>query len=127
MTRTPVPFVSLILPPPISTNALWRNVRISGRQRTLKSADYRTWETNAMLVINTQRPGCVKGAYAMKVTVSNKCRIDLDNCLKSVGDVLQKMGIIENDRLCAKIEIKRGDVEGMSVMVAHTSYDFLDG
>ena len=110
----------LELPRPISTNAIWRNVVVAGKPRTLKSREYLAWESEAGLRLNTQRPGMVEGAYGLTITVTRKSRIDLDNCVKAVSDLLQSQGVIENDRLCEQLTVKRGDVEGMSVMVVST-------
>ena len=92
--RPSVEVVMLDLPRPISTNAIWRNVVVTGKPRTLKSREYLAWESDAGLRLNTQRPGMVEGAYGLTITVTRKSRIDLDNCVKAVSDLLQSHGFI---------------------------------
>lgn len=120
LDRKPVGYVSLDLPPPISANAIWRNVVIAGKPRTLKSKDYLAWISEAGAMLNAQRPGIVEGHFSVKITVTNRSRKDLDNCIKAALDLLQSQQVIENDRLCEEITIRRGDVPGMSVLVVST-------
>jgi crossover junction endodeoxyribonuclease RusA len=118
--RASVQAVIIDLPKPISANAIWRNVVVGGKPRTLRSREYLAWVDEAGLRLNTQRPGMVSGHYALTITVTRKSRIDLDNTVKAVNDLLQSQGIVTNDRLCEQLLVKRGDVEGMRVMVCST-------
>lgn len=118
--RASVQAVIIDLPKPISVNAMWRNVVINGKPRTLKSKDYLAWVDEAGWKLNAQQPGIVDGTYALTITVTRKSRIDLDNTIKAVNDLLQSQGVITNDRLCEMLHVKRGDVDGMRVMVVST-------
>lgn len=115
--RKPTQYVALSLPMPISTNRIWRSVVRDGKPGSIKSAEYRAWIEEAGHVLNTQGPGLVKGKYELRLTISERCRIDIDNCIKCVNDLLQKMGVVENDRLCRSLKVKFSDIPGMDVMV----------
>jgi crossover junction endodeoxyribonuclease RusA len=117
MRRT-VECVALDLPKPISVNSLWRTTKVGG---VYLSAKYKAWRTEVGLLINANRVGGVAGPYALTVNVSHKWRGDLDNALKALSDALQEHGVIENDRLCQSIHIRRSEgVAGMSVLVVST-------
>lgn len=118
--RKPCGYAAIDLPAPISSNAIWRNVVIGGKPRTLKSKAYLQWISDAGAMLNAQRPGMIEGHYALTVTVTNKSRIDLDNTIKAVNDLLQSQGVVTNDRLCEEISVRRGNVSGMSVLVVAT-------
>lgn len=116
MTRHPTQYVALSLPAPISTNNLFINVNGGARAR-VKSQRYKAWLLEAGIRLNTQRPGRIEGFYELRITVSSKCRLDLDNSIKATADLLQKHGVVSNDRLCRSLKVKFGDVDGMDVMV----------
>lgn len=118
--RQPVESVSIDLPRPISANRIWRNVVIGGKPRTLRSKEYLAWVSTAGAMLNAQRPGIVEGHYALTITVSRECRLDLDNAIKATNDLLQSQGVIENDKLCREITVRRGDCDGMSVLIVST-------
>jgi crossover junction endodeoxyribonuclease RusA len=115
--RKSVGYVALDLPRPISTNALWRP-RPGGM---CKTQAYKNWLVEAGLVLNTQKPGKVEGPYCLTIRLNKDSKLDLDNCSKSVSDLLQAHGVISNDRLAQQIIIKRADVPGVSVLVCSTS------
>jgi Holliday junction resolvase RusA-like endonuclease len=118
--RKPCGYAAIDLPPPISANAIWRNVVVGGKPRTLKSKAYLAWVSEAGAMLNAQKPGFVEGHYCLTITVTNKSRIDLDNTVKAVNDLLQSQGVVSNDRLCEEITIRRGNVPGMSVLIVST-------
>jgi Holliday junction resolvase RusA-like endonuclease len=84
------------LPRAISVNRLWR---IMGK-RLVKSDEYHSWLNECGWEIKLQRAKPVQGDYRLRIEVLNESRCDLDNIVKAVSDLLQKMQIIENDRLC---------------------------
>jgi hypothetical protein len=43
---------------------------------------------------------------------------DIDNRLKALSDLLQEHGIVENDRLCPRLLIERGDLAELELTVA---------
>lgn len=93
------PFLSLVLPQPPSANRLWRSGRTWGGQRvTHPSDEYKAWLTEAGWEAKRQAGACaIRGPYAMALSVPPSRR-DLDNNVKPVGDLLQSVGLIENDR-----------------------------
>lgn len=116
--RRHVECAAMDLPKPISTNSLWRTTKGGG---WYLSPAYKAWRTEVGLLINANRVGRVSGPYALTVNVSHKWRGDLDNALKALSDALQEHGVIENDRLCQSIHIRRSEgVAGMSVLVVST-------
>lgn len=119
--RKPSEYAAIDLPPPISANRIWRNVVIGGKPRTLKSKEYLQWVSDAGAMLNAQKPGVVEGHYALTITVSDKCRLDLDNCIKATNDLLQSQGVVTNDKLCREITIRHGSCDGMKVLVVSTN------
>lgn len=121
-------FISLTLPAPISTNALWRptlRMRTNGKRAPSisKTAKYEAWIKEAGWTLQAQRPGKINGPYALTIKVSRSFLGDLDNASKATSDLLQRHGVIENDRLAQKIELtwiaadKLPAGAGMAVMV----------
>lgn len=115
--RKAAQYVALSLPAPISTNDIWRAFVRNGRATNIKSKKYRDWIIDAGKVLEAQAPGCVPGRYSLRIKVPKKCRIDLDNCVKCVGDLLQEHRVIENDRYMDELIVSRGDDESMNVMI----------
>lgn len=107
--------VSLTLPFPPSVNRLWMP-RPGGMMRSRR---YETWARAAGNEINRQRPGRVRGHYALELLIEDKPRNrpDLGNLEKCVSDILQEHGIIDNDALCQRIALEWSD----SVKGAHVS------
>ncbi len=120
LERKSAEYVTLRLPPPISTNALHRAVKIGNRIANIKSAEYRKWVEAAGWELQGQRPGKIVGPFACYITVPRKCRIDLDNCFKALLDLLQLHKVIENDRLATELRIKRGQGDDTQVMIIAT-------
>lgn len=116
-------YVGLRLPPPISTNAIWRAYVRKGHATNIKSKEYRAWITIAGQELEAQRPGCVPGAYGLRIAVPSKCRIDLDNCCKGVIDLIVLHGVVEGDgpKHLQKLEVYRGsDPEAMQIQIIST-------
>lgn len=110
--------VSLTLSnPPLSANGLYANRRGGGR---VKTADYRVWLITGMVELRTvQRsplvPGPVTITYLIKRTNGRR---DLDNCAKSLCDLLVKANVIEDDSKVEKITMEwHPDVEGVEIEV----------
>ena len=120
LSRKPAQYVSLDLPTPVSANRLWRSVKTAQGVKVYKSKEYLSWLSEAGYRLNAQRPGIVEGPYALTITIRSTCRLDLDNCCKATSDLLQSQGVIQNDRLCQQLLVKKGDIPGMSVLVAST-------
>lgn len=93
--RKAVDRVVLRLPMPPSSNAVWAQrkgggVRLSDR--------YRRWLTDAGWRINVQKPGRIAGGYVLTMWLPAVSRMDQDNAIAGVSDILQSFGIIGNDR-----------------------------
>jgi len=115
-------YICLRLPPPISTNALYRAYARGGRVSTIKSKEYRSWIALAGAELELQRPGCVLGAYGVRISIPRKSRGDLDNYCKAVLDLLVTHKIVEGDgpRHFQKLEVWRGSDEATMVWVIST-------
>ena len=101
--------ISLRLPFPVSTNAIWR----SNRGRVHKSKAYDKWIGAANMAFLTQKRELGKpivGAFSMSIVLDDKKRgkRDLDNCVKVVLDHVQRLGLIENDKLAEEISVRWG-------------------
>jgi Holliday junction resolvase RusA-like endonuclease len=112
----------LELPPPISVNALYRAIVRPGSKHAIniKSEKYRDWIFGAGKILEEQRPGYVGGHYGLRISLPVNCRMDLDNSVKCVSDLLQSHNVIENDRLMQRLEVWRGAGDTMSVWVIST-------
>lgn len=115
-------YVCLRLPPPISTNALYRAYARGGRVSTIKSKEYRAWVAVAGAELELQRPACVPGAYGLRIALPRKCRLDLDNASKATIDLLVTHNVVEGDgpRHMQKLEVYRGTDDAMMVWVIST-------
>lgn len=96
--------VTLDLPYPPSANRLWG----IAQGRMIKTAEYAAWLTEAGYHVATQKPGRIRGPYAMRITAGrpdNRKR-DLDNLAKPIGDLLQASRVIENDCDCQRLSME---------------------
>jgi Holliday junction resolvase RusA-like endonuclease len=121
-SRKPTQAVVIELPPPISVNALYRAIVRSGSKHAIniKSEKYRDWIIGAGKILEEQNPGFVAGHYGLRISLPVNCRMDLDNSVKCVSDLLQSHNVIENDRLMQRLEVWRGAGETMQVWVIST-------
>ena len=90
--------VEIVISRPPSTNRLWR----MGRGKMFRSPQYMDWLDDCLYLIRRQEIAPIKGAYKLVVCVRrpDKRRRDIDNYLKSLSDLLQKAGVVEDDCLC---------------------------
>lgn len=98
----PVEFGALTLPmPPPSLN----NIFVNGKKGRFKSAEYRAWQTRAVLHLRKQGGWHVPGPIKVRLAFNRaQTRSDLDNILKPVLDLLMAAGRISDDRNVRKIE-----------------------
>lgn len=94
MDRPEVQCVYVTLPPPISTNALHRAFVRGGRVSSIKSAKYRDWCVEAGAMLELQKPGKIVGSYGLTIKVPRKTRIDLDNAIKAISDLIDRKSVV---------------------------------
>lgn len=88
-------FAFFSVPMPPSTNHLWVNLKQGGRAR---AAGYAKWLVEAGWAINIERPCNFAGPVRIELKFERTNRAaDLDNRIKPMLDLLQKMRVIEND------------------------------
>lgn len=104
------------LPMPPSTNGLWRRTR-DGQVRL--SDTYAAWlkEAGTLMMIARQRP--TRGLFMASIRMQRgRSRIDLDNGIKACLDLLQAMGLVENDKLCERVTATwADDADGLEIDV----------
>src|SRR5262245_6747365 len=100
--------IILKLPVPPSTNRLWR--RGKGRGLYL-DAKYKSWRKEAGWTLKEQRPEKLTGDYEMTVALP-RTRLDIDNALKALGDILVAHGIVPDDRHCQRITVSKAVTTG---------------
>jgi crossover junction endodeoxyribonuclease RusA len=98
--------ITLAIPFPPSVNDLWAP---DGKGGLRKSSRYASWLVAAGTLVNTQRPGAIPGDYEMRLVLSSRRKIDLDNAVKATSDLLQANGVIANDRLAKRIVLEWSD------------------
>lgn len=90
------------LPVPPSTNQLYA----TGSGRRVKTRRYKAWIDEAGWSLLIQKPPVVDGKFTLSIWHSG--RADLDN-IKAVPDLLQSMGLVENDRLMVELHVYRSE------------------
>ena len=103
--------IEFTLPLPVSTNNLYANVPGKGR---VKTKAYRAWINEAGWSLKTQRPGSLSGRVKTAYVLPESCGLDADN-IKALGDLLESMGVVENDRLIRDLHITFADRENVLV------------
>ena len=101
--RTEAAVVRLLLPVPVSVNAIYE--RHSGGGVRLSKA-YSAWLSDAGWRLNVQRPGRVSGRYQLTLRMPEESGLDLDNSIKAVSDLMQLHGVVRNDRLASRIVLE---------------------
>ncbi len=82
--------------------------RYSGKRMVLSSKAYERFKEDALtqlLTVKEKFKGKVHIDYIFNI--KGKMRIDLDNAIASINDILQDAGIIEDDNLIVSIEAKK--------------------
>lgn len=98
--RRIVEAVTVLLPVPPSVNALYRHGTGRG---PVRSDAYKAWIDAAGWRLQAQRPGRVPGAYVLLLAVPRVARMDIDNAAKAVSDLLQRHGVVDNDRDAVRV------------------------
>jgi Holliday junction resolvase RusA-like endonuclease len=92
--------ITLDLPMPTSTNAIWGN----GRGRTFKSSKYLDWLKEADIAVMASRQfpkRKITGPFEVEIMLGEG-RGDGDNRIKALLDWLQSRDIIRNDSDCRR-------------------------
>jgi len=72
-----------------------------GRGRVYKSDEYKNWIEESLTQINAQNPGSILGPYRLTLQFRRDAtRMDSDNLIKATNDILQRAGVVLNDRDC---------------------------
>lgn len=98
---------------PPSVNALWV---YAGAGKRVRSNAYRKWRTEAGWEIHAQKPARLTGPFNATIHLPAGLKGDTDNYSKATFDLLQELGVIENDRLLRDLSVKRG-AERFSVVL----------
>jgi crossover junction endodeoxyribonuclease RusA len=104
------------IPFPPSANSLW----VRAKKGMRRSDSYMQWLTDAGWHVKSQKPGSILGPYKLSVQAArpDRRRRDLDNLLKPISDLLQSLGIIENDSDCEMITARWVTVgHGVTVLI----------
>lgn len=96
--------IQLTLPYPPSANRLWTRTK-KGMRRT---DEYLAWLDEAGWTAKEQRVGGIRGPYKISIHAArpDKRVRDLGNLIKATEDLLQHVGVIENDSLCEQLGIR---------------------
>jgi Holliday junction resolvase RusA-like endonuclease len=106
----PPVFAALDLPMPPSANNLWRKAR----GRMILSPEYQAWKRQADGYALGQKPRggfpTIDGPFEAKITLDRDMhgRGDIDNRVKALGDFLQHLGIVSNDKNMQRLEVSFG-------------------
>lgn len=95
--------IELDLPFPPSVNALTFNAK-RGRAKTER---YNKWLNAAGWELKRQKPGKVKGDYALWLYCErpDRRKRDIDNLVKPVSDLLVSHGVVEDDSNAAEVHL----------------------
>jgi Holliday junction resolvase RusA-like endonuclease len=81
---------------PPSANRLWGY----GNGRVYRTKEYRDWLKTASLIVRSQRFETIDQPYKISIQLRRDAvGMDLDNCIKPINDLMQKSGVVSNDKL----------------------------
>lgn len=107
------PWFGILLPRPVSVNALYRNNknRHPGQKGRVKTTRYSSWCNEAGWMLNAARAAGNRAperlaAYEMVLCVGPRKGADLDNCPKAVSDWLKTAGVIVDDKLAQRVVVE---------------------
>lgn len=98
-------WVSVRMPPPISTNELFIAFNKGGKAVRVRSFKYQKWSRDALAMIEQQKPCRVEGLFGLRILLPAKCRMDISNTIKAYEDALVQAGICDDDRYCKRLEV----------------------
>ena len=110
-------WVTLRMPPPISTNELFIAFNKAGKSVRVRSFKYQKWSREALAMIEEQKPCRVEGPFGLRILLPSKCRMDISNTIKAYEDALVQAGICDDDRYCQRIEVAKVSDDGTKIHV----------
>ena len=99
---------------PPSVNNLFWNVKGKGRIRTTK---YLAWQDENLWALKALKPGSVEGRARVDYLLPEASRLDIDNPLKALNDLLEKSGILANDKQIRQLWVDYEDRSDVLVRV----------
>lgn len=96
------------LPP--SVNHIWRHGRnrVTGKPQTYRTSEYTTWLRSVEWEAKAQAVKQPKWTTPVYMTVAIKrprSNADVDNRIKPLADLMQHVGVLENDKLIHGVNI----------------------
>lgn len=106
------------IPVPPSVNAMWCNSYNKSGKGRHKSASYKKWIDEAIILLNEQGIISVDGHIELDIFIARPSKkSDIDNRIKAIPDLLQRSNIIKNDNLINRIQIEWIDKEMQSYII----------
>src|SRR5262252_800397 len=100
--------ILLMLPQPPSVHELWQRDRRS--RKVHRSPRYQAWLHEADVVAMQQQAfrgrTPMAGDYAAHITLSDACRLDIDNAVKPLLDWAVTRGLTRDDRFCRELHVR---------------------
>lgn len=98
----PINIIDLPLPP--SVNHLFAN---AGKRGRVITPHYKAWRKEAGWQLIRQRPGSIKGRYALEIYIQADAAADIGNLEKACSDLLVAHRVIEDDAMAWALHIYR--------------------
>lgn len=104
--------MKFVLPKPPSVNHLYRFTCRRGYPQAYIDARGKAWFEECGLLIRAalRRKEPIDEACAVDLTIFYKRDVDIDNLLKATLDLLEKAGVLENDRLITTLTVTKAPV-----------------
>jgi Holliday junction resolvase RusA-like endonuclease len=120
-------YTFVLTAPPPSVNGMYANVSEKMRAALLvkgkgvpgrvKTKAYRSWCDAMGWELKAKRPPKITGKVSIRIDLPRGVRGDCDNRVKATLDLLQSVGIVENDRQCDPVTIGRADVAHTTITI----------
>lgn len=105
--------LNIIIPTPPSVNAMYCNSRNGKGRGRYKSRQYKEWLDEAGWSVKAQRPERVAGPYWLAISLP-RIRGDIDNRVKAINDLLVSLNLVDDDKHCEALTIKRRSDLGLT-------------
>lgn len=114
--------LELALPP--SFNGGWIPIYRKGKPSMIKDPNYTKWIGLAQSQILLQRQSRLEGKYTLELYLPESMRGDADNRIKAINDILQRSGLVENDKFNKRIFVDYEEtVKEFECVVFVSSYE----